>query len=352
MELYVLDKSMDVVDVITAYEGIVWTTKLHEPGTFKATFIFNEKTNRMLQRGNLIYKTDEIEPAVITRRYLVLNKAGEETIMVQGYMASRLLNQRIIWNKMILTGTPEEAMRKMVYEQVIDPADKKRKMPLIELGELHGCGGSMNKQVTYDNLQEALTDIAKVYELGYRMRINLDRKKLLFEVYRGVDRRMNTENQCVFTRTLGNVFEQEYSEDDTNYRNVCLVGGSGEDTARTLVAVGNAEGLERYEMFYNAAGMSNRDITDAEYRNQLVQRGNEKLAGYYIANAFESKINRKRISEFALGDYVTCSDPKWNVTVNTQIKAIEKGLSQKENSVMVTFGDEVPTLIHLIKAKE
>ena len=352
MEIYILNRDLQILGIFNSYEAIIWNPKLHEPGKFKASFIYSEKMNQILQRGNLVYKTDEDEPAVIRRKYLRLNRHGEETIEVQGFMASRYLNQRIIWNKMIISGTPEEVMRKMVYEQVINPVDGSRRIEQIALGELHGYGGYIEKQVTYDNLQESLTDISKISELGYRLRLDYNAGKFIFEVYKGMDRTMGSATPCIFTRDYGNVYTQEYSEDDANYRNVCLVGGSGEDTDRITSVVGNASGLDRYEMFYSASGLSDSGISSQEYIRQLKQKGSEKLASYYTAKAFESKINRSRAMKFELGDYVTCTDKRWNVTVNTQIKAIEKELSKTEESYVVTFGDDAPTLIELIKAKE
>lgn len=351
MEMYVLDRDINILGVFSTYEAIIWNPKLHEPGVFKASFIFTNKMNNILQRGNLIYKTDEDEPAIITRKYLKLNKHGEQTIQVQGYMASRYLNQRIIWSKMVMKGTPEELMRKMVYEQVINPTDSNRKMERIELGTLNGYGGEIEKQVTYDNLQEALTDLSKTSELGYRLRLDYGLKKFFFEVYKGIDRTLGTQNPCIFTRDYGNVYTQEYSEDDSNYRNICLVGGAGEDANRIMTTVGEASGLDRYEMFLSASGLSDDGLSRAEYIRQLNQKGKEKMASYYVAKAFESKINQNKAMRFALGDYVTCTDSIWNVAVNTQVKQIEKGFSKTEESFIATFGDDVPTLIDLIKAR-
>ena len=133
---------------------------------------------------------------------------------------------------------------------------------------------------------------------------------------------------------------------------MCLVGGSGEDEDRVYTTVGEASGTDRYEMFYNAAGFSDKDITAEEYLNQLAQKGSEQVAKYYVAKAFESKINQRKAMTFSLGDYVTCSDSEWNLIVNTQVKQIEKGFSKKEMSFVATFGNDVPTLIDLIKAKE
>lgn len=353
MEIYVLDREIHILGVFSTYESIIWTGKTHEPGPFKMVFVFTEKMNRILNRGNLLYKTDEIEPAIITRKYIKLDKYGQQTITIQGYMASRYMNQRIIWKKMVMKGTPEQIMRQMVYEQVINPEDSARRMPLIELGDFKGYDDAeIEKQVTYDNLQESLTDVSKTSELGYRLRLDYGRRKLIFEVYKGVDRTIGTEHPCIFARKYKNVYTQQYSEDDSTYRNVCLVGGPGEDDQRILETVGEASGLDRYELFYNASGISDKDITRAELINQLKQKGEEKLAAYYVAKAFESKINQKKAMTYALGDYVTCTDSIWGVTVNTQVKAIQKGLSKKEESLVVTFGDNVPTLIELIKAKE
>ena len=116
MEIYVLDRDINIIGVFSIYESIIWTEKVHEPGNFKAVFAFTEKMNKILNRGNLLYKIDEDPPAIITREYQKLNKYGEQTITIQGYMASRYLNQRIIWKKMIMKGTPEQLMRHMVDE--------------------------------------------------------------------------------------------------------------------------------------------------------------------------------------------------------------------------------------------
>lgn len=353
MEIYVLDNKINILGVFSTYESILWTEKVHEPGTFKAVFVFTQKMNKILNRGNLLYKTDEAQPGIIKRKFLKMDKYGRKTIVIQGFMANRYLNQRIIWNKMVMKGTPEQIMRQMVEEQVINPEDSDRKMSIIELGDFKGYDDEeIEKQVSYNNLQESLTDISKTSELGYRLRLDFTIKKFLFEVYKGVDRTIGTENPCIFSRKYKNVYTQEYSEDDSNYRNICLVGGPGEDDERILVSVGEASGLDRYEFFYNASGLSEKDITTEELKNQLRQKGKEKTAAYPIAKAFESKINQKKAMTYALGDYVTCTDPEWGVTNDTQVKAIQKGLSKKEESLVVTFGDGIPTLISLIKAKE
>lgn len=353
MEIYILSREIEILGVFSTYESILWKSCLHEPGTFKAEFIFSSKMNQILQLGNLLYKTDELEPGIITGRYLKLNEKGEEIILIQGYMASQYMYQRIIWSKMLIKGTVEAAMRQMVYEQVINPNNPLRRIPNIELGELHGYTEEIEKQVSYDNLQKTLTELSKISELGYRLILDMSERKFFFDVYQGADRTAGSSTPCIFTRDYGNVYKLEYTEDNTNYHNVCLIGGKGEDSDRIMTSVGNENaGLDRYEMFYNASGFSDKDITKNEYIKQLQQKGDEKLASYHEARSFESKINVNKAMKHGLGDYVTCIDQKWGIMMDTQIKATEKAYSKKEKSTVITFGDDAPTLMQLIKAKE
>lgn len=352
MEFYILDPEINIIDSFKVYEAVIWETKFHEPGSFKATFVFTEKLNRMLQIGNILYKTDEIEPGIITYKIMKTDAKGNETIQVQGYMASRYLSQRIIWGKMVMKGTPELMMRQMVLDQVIAPDDEDRKMSLIRLGEIHNFNlDSIEKQISYDNLLTALTDLSKTSGIGFRLRLDMKERLFYFETYMGKDRTQGTVEPCIFSRDFGNVSTQNYEKNAKNYKNVCLIGGKGEDEERIMQTVGAGKGIDRYEMFYNGSSISDRDITDQEYLEQLKTKGNEKLASYAMAECFSNKINMNKSMFFELGDMVTCVDDKWGIILNTQVKGIQKGFSKKESSVVVTFGDDVPTLISLIKAQ-
>ncbi len=351
MELYVLDRDINILGIFGSYEAVIWNVSIGEPGTFTASFNYTVKMNKILKTGNLIYKTDEIEPGVITRKYLKISKTGEQIIQIKGYMAGRYLNQRIIWDKMIMSGTYEDIMRKMVYDNAINPSIAQRKIPRLVLGDRKGYPGSIEKQITYDNLQEALTELSNVSELGWRLRLDLINKIFVFEIYQGKDRTQGSDEPCIFSRSYNNVIEQEYTEDISNYRNLCLVGGAGEGDTRILRTVGDYSGLDRYEMFYNAAGMSNDDISQEEYYNQLDQKGIEQLKKNYLVTAFESQANGKKAMKWNIGDYVTCYDAEWGLIVNTQIRKVTKTFSKEEKTLEITFGDSTPSLIQLIKSK-
>lgn len=350
MEMYVLDKELNLVGVLPGYEAIIWRDILDAPGKFEAEFLFTDRANRILQRKNILYKKDEMQAGVINYKNIKLDKQGRTKIRIKGNMASVYMNRRIVWEKMVLSGTSEEVMRELVEKQVVDPADPKRRMQRIRLGKLCGMDDYIEKQVTHSNLQETLTDIAAATGLGYRLRLDLQEKVFYFEVIKGTDRTLRTIQPCIFNREFHNVYTQEYHEDDSNFKNVCLVCGAGEDENRVTETVGEASGIDRYEMSYSAAFLKDEGQTEEIYREQLRQKGNEKLKDYYLVKSFTSKIRQDKAKKCTLGDLVTCRDREWGIRIDTQIRMIEKHLSKDEQEVYFTFGNSRPMITDLIKA--
>lgn len=134
MEMYVLDKELNLVGVLSGYEEIIWRDVLDAPGKFEAEFLFTDRINRILQRTNILYKKDEMQAGVINYKHIKLDKQGRTKIRIKGNMSSVYLSRRIVWEKMILSGTSEEVMRELVEKQVIYPSDLKRKMQRISGG--------------------------------------------------------------------------------------------------------------------------------------------------------------------------------------------------------------------------
>lgn len=351
MEIYVLDEELNLVGVLSGYEAIIWQDILEKPGKFEAEFLFTERLNRMLQRKNILYKKDEMQAGIINYKHIKLDKQGRTKIRIKGNMASSYTKRRIVWEKMILSGTSEEVMRELVDKQLINPTDPMRRIRGIRLGELCGVEDYIEKQVTDSNLQETLTDIAASAGLGYKLRLDLQEKVFYFEVIKGADKTLGTMQPCIFSRDFHNIYTQEYYEDDSNFKNVCLVRGTGEGENRVTEVTGEASGLDRYEMSYSAAFLKDEGQTEEIYREQLRQKGNEKLKDYYLVKSFTSKVRQNKAKKCSLGDFVTCRDRKWGIRIDTQIKMIEKHLSKDEQEVYITFGNSQPMITDLIKAE-
>ena len=101
-------------------------------------------------------------------------------------------------------------------------------------------------------------------------------------------------------------------ESNKSLKNITLVAGEGEGSARKTVTVGSGAGLSRRELFTDARDLSTTvdggTISDATYNAQLQQRGKEKLAENISTIAFEGKAETTRMfkygEDFFIGDIV------------------------------------------------
>lgn len=142
-----------------------------------------------------------------------------------------------------------------------------------------------------------------------------DKKQFVFKLYAGADRTYaQTENPYViFSPKFENIANSNYLESKKEYKNVALVAGEGEGAERKTTSVGEGNGLERRELFVDARDIStttedNVTLSDEEYKKQLAQRGNEKLAECSSAQSFEGQVEMTKMFEygkdFFIGDIV------------------------------------------------
>ena len=360
MELYVFDKDLNLQGILEGFFSLRWIRRYSKCGEFELHCGLTPATLALLQRGSVIWKNDDEEAGIIEYRNISLNSQKEEVLVVRGKFTTSILGRRIIWGTEIINNTAEVAIRILISKHAINPSDPGRIIPLLELGDIKGFAQAISKQISYANLLEAVEGIALASELGFKTKLDATNKKLIFDVYEGLNRTVGqTENApAIFSTEFENVLEQEYTDSLNNYRNVVLVGGVGEGAERKFVTIGTGAGLGRFEIFADRRDLSNEDengdpIQDADYLPMLEQAGFEVLAENTEIQTFDSKINLNSNlvykTDFDLGDIVTCTSKKWGVTIDTRITEIEEAYEESGLSINVTFGNNVPTLIDKIK---
>lgn len=350
MEIFMFSRELELLGIISNFASLEWHRKLSEPGAFSVSFLSSDAG--ALETGMILYNTDETEPGVITKLTRETNGRGSEMVTAKGYMISRWLNQRIVIERELLSGTPSEIMRTLVINNAISPEDPDRALPIYMGDDKSIADTVIEYQTEYTNLAKALTDIAQANELGYALRLELSEEKLYFDIWSGTDRTLDSDEPCLFSPEFGSVFSQRYYEDISNRASYCLCG-SGNDDDRVVQDTGGGAGLDRFEIYATASGISKKGLTESQIKEQLKNAGAEKLAKYPETKGLESKVNMANVTApFYLGDYVTCENKRWGVRENMQVKEIRRNVSAGRDETTVTFGDPVPTLTSLIKAKE
>lgn len=365
MELFIFDRDLNFKGILDNFFSFSWRRRYYKYGEFELQCVLTPENLNLLQRENIIYKKDDTEAGYIEHRNLKQDADGKEILVVQGKFLTGYLNRRIIWGTEYINDTAESAMRILVNDNCINPSDSNRVIPNLVLGNLNRFTKAVNYQVSYANLSEELESLSHISDLGHRINFDISNRKLIFDVYEGIDRGVSQSinPRAIFSKEFENVLEQEYLDSLNNYKNTALIGGMGEGIDRKLITLGDSVGLERYELFVDAKDISNTvdnngttiTLNETQYNNLLTERGKVNLAEFYQVQTFDNKINLnsnlKYKADFDLGDIVTCVSKKWGITIDTRITEIEEIYEESGPQVNVTFGNNVPTLIDKIKQK-
>lgn len=359
MELYIFNKTLEFKGVLDIFFSLRWIRRYYKSGEFELQCALTSENLKLLQREYIIYKLGNREAAYIEYRNLKQDADGKEILIVRGKFLTGYLNRRIIWGTETINNTAENAMRNLVNHNCIDTKNSARKINNLMLGNLNNFTPSINYQVSYKNLLEELENLSYLSNLGYKINLNINNKKLIFEVYKGLDRSINQNinSKAIFSKEFDNILEQEYVDSLNNYRNMVVVGGIGEGTEKKLATLGETSGLDRYETFVDASDINNEVdeviLSDEDYTNLLIERGKSILVETKKIQTFDSIINLnsnlKYKVDFDLGDIVTFISKKWSLTLNTRITEIEEVYEQNGLSVNITFGYNIPTIIDKIK---
>lgn len=360
MELYIFDRDLNFRGILDTFFSLRWIRRYHKYGKFELHCALTPTSLELFKRENIVWKKGDEEAGYIEYRNIKQDTDGKEILVVRGKFLIGYLNRRIIWGQEMLKTTVENAMKTLVNKNCIIPSDINRVIPNLVLGTNKELLQTIDYQVSYKNLLDELESLSLTSELGYRALIDIQNRKMIFDIYEGLDRSagQNVNAPAIFSKEFENVLEQEYTDSLNNYKSLVLIAGEGEGTARELVTVGQGQGLDRFEMFVDARDLQSKDennnvIPIADYRKMLEERGRNRLAECTDIQTFDSRINvRSNLvykQDFDLGDIVTCTSKSWGITINTRITEIEEIYEENGFNVNVIFGNNIPTLIDRIK---
>lgn len=363
MEITVLDKDLKLVDIIDNFDSLQWIRRYYKEGKFELHCPVNFKNINALAKDNYIWKDNSNEIGIIEQRNLFIDTDGTEKIKINGRFFTSILDRRsMIGTGRYINKEFETIMRNLVYKNCIN-VSANRKLPIL-LGDINNFSIRGNYEKSYGEVLEELSKLSEVSNIGFYIRTDLANKKHYFETYKGLDRSVNQQENSpvVFSRDEDNLYEQEYEDSNKELKTTAIVAGEGEGTARTVITVNNDfKGLERRELFVDARDLQKESqeegsipLTDAEYKEILIQRGLEKLSEHKEIQAFEGKINSDNYiykKDYDLGDIVTVMDKAWNIVVNTRITEINEVYEGKDVEIVPVLGDTNPSILDKLKRK-
>lgn len=366
--LEIRDNARHVIGILDTAASIIWHEVYYGVGDFEIYAQATQENLILLSVGNFVTRLGNDSVGIIEKTHIEYNKESGRMVSATGRFAKSILDRRLIYNlsgkqnkATVLSGLVEVAARKLVQDNAISCAfDSKRNIPILALGTLAGLtekivdedGNTTEKQVSYQNLLDYTDELLQEYELAAKVVLNDSNYKLLYVVYKGVDR--STDNQegnepVIFSQEFDNLLESVYEYDSSTWKNTVLIGGEGEGLERfySLLTSNNIQGLVRRETWLDASSLSKKykdeqDVehtyTDAQYKKMLNAQGKQSLAELKEIISFQGAVDVTNSQfvinqDYKLGDIVTIQDNEINKYINARI--VETTEVQDENGYAI-----------------
>ncbi|WP_426450676.1 siphovirus ReqiPepy6 Gp37-like family protein [Paenibacillus sp. S-38] len=357
----IFDPELRYLAQIDNYEYLQWTRRWRNPHTWELQINRNKTNAEYLQADNFIAvkRGGKWRAGIIAHRELPLTQEGKlsETWTVKGRDFSGVFLERLALH---LTdtgsgydeqrGIAEQVMRHYVKVNCIEPSNPDRVIPFLQLGLNYARGQTVEMRARFQTVAALLENLSFASGLGYETLFDLESTSFSFNVLSG---RNLTPSQTehppvIFSPEFDNVESMAFRHSILDSKNVAIVGGKREAQDRLVVSVANGspKGIKRREVFIDA-----RDLETAE---QLLQRGNERLAEYGEELVMEFQHLPwgpfKYGIDFDLGDIVHARYPGVGSTESRIVGVVEELTPDRGEAVRLVVGKEWPDLVSVWKA--
>lgn len=223
-EFYIYNAACERIGVLQHDNAVQWLENYQSPGEVKIDAQATDENLALLVDGNRIYNTDSGTVARICHTDIVQTES-EELITVRADITSELLSDRVVMAT--LQAVVVETAMYAVY------SSNRRSLPLA-VGSAEGYTERTDTEITWGDVLSAEKKLAEVSGLGFKVLFDPETGAETFKVYKGIDRSDDSGSDYVgyFGTDVGNPQNVSITSGTTDYKNVAVVAGAGEDSAR------------------------------------------------------------------------------------------------------------------------
>lgn len=333
MELTLLNKQLQKMAVIDDYRSLIWKDKYSGFGEFEIVLPINSKVIPYLVEDWYISLRNSGHLMVIDTISIHSDSEEGTTLTVKGPSLESILDRRIVWNKTVLDGNLQDAIKKLLEENAIFPnitldTENRRisRLKFLASDDPVLTALTISAQVKGNLLGQTINDICLSKGVGYAVYLD-ENNDFVFFLYLGQDRSHEqiANPYVTFSPKFENIVHSDYIQSSSFLRTVTLVAGEvGIGNGRTEVIVSTPSGpgtdLDRRELYTDAGGVSRTVIVNGEsttlteelYLKLLEQKGSEELAKNVSIQTFEGQVDATRMykygEDFFMGDLVEVLD--------------------------------------------
>lgn len=319
MDLYICDENLNVVAILDQYTSLIWTERYNRCGDFQVKTSYDESLFQAITNGSnmqhdsylMIRESNSImlieEVTVITDA-----EAGPE-LEFKGRSLESIIDRRIVYDQTVLDASVDESIHKIFNQNIISPKDPARQFPNFvylpaEFETIQNESSEEETEQTQyfgNNIYDVVVNVCGVHGLGFR--IQLDDGVMTFQLYKGLDRSYNQSERprVIFSPRFENLLNSNYVESVSDYRNVAIIVGEGEEIVDCIVTEVSREeetgvsGFNRREVFIDGSGISQEyhdedgwtmTMSDEEYTAELKNKALEELTDMDYRSSFDGEI--------------------------------------------------------------
>lgn len=339
MDALIIDTDFKPVALVDGFDTFIWTDRYSEYGDFELYPALNEKNLTDLKEDYYVITKDSDHVMIIEDVQIDSNVAENPVLTVTGRSLETILYRRIVWKTTVLSGNLQEAIKKILDENLISPEDENRKIEnfIFEASadeSITSLELSAEVQFTGDYVYDVVKVLCDVYGLGFKVTLS-DDNMFVFKLYSGVDRSYDQDvyPYVVFSPKFDNLINSSYLRSKKSLKTVTLVAGEGEGSERTTVTVeasdGAKTGIDRRELYTDARDLSRNvdggTLTEDEYKSTLEERGREKLVENSEIKSFDGQsdpdMNFKVGKDYFIGDIVQIEN-EYGLTAKSRVTEI------------------------------
>ena len=331
--LFFFDKTLNLLGIVDYFISLRWRRKYFEAGEFEIVLPVNEYTLNFINDNTIVMRNNYTEAGIIET--VEFNDDGtNETMTISGRFLSSILERRIVKNTINFSGNSIEGMNTVV--NAMSPFTSQWETVAPQMSSR-----SIKFQATYKNVYDLMCRLSAYSNVGFRIVPNVSSKVYMFEAWKGKDRtfEQNDNEQYTFSHTNSNIEQASLVMSNKSKINYVLVGGKGEGSSRIKVVVSqNKTGFDLYETFSDQKNLSDDDLTESEYKNQLSDIGNSLLCeGAKCLEITATNIGDYK-QKWDLGDIVNVEVNKWGQFDKQRIIEVEEVIEDGKKSIYPTFG--------------
>lgn len=316
IDVYVLDKDLNLIGIIDTYSSLIWANRYKEDGDCELYVKATTENFELLRKDYYLYRQDDEMVCQIKKVELDTDTENGNYIIATGKSVTNFLNQRIIWGTSSVNGNVEQYIRKNIENALGNTAISERQLKkndntiIFKLGSVANFTEVAQEQNSYKNIGELVREKCQKYGWGYKV-ILVD-SCFYFILYKGEDK----SDFVIFSPEYENINSTKYIEDAENIQNVALVCGEGEGSERIRDTSGYAEGVNRYELYIDA-----RDISKNVKWGELIELYPLKSTGGqgYVATISGNYVYKMEYIDIAIHDNNQLAQLKYLYSNGTEI---------------------------------